>query len=519
MKKIQRIITLAILVWSAAPWPAATGHAKPVDDQTDALVETKWYWKSYRSPGEPVVEIDSPSKYVLEFHPDGKLNITADCNRIIAGYSFKAPGITITPGPATLAICPPGSKGEQLVRWLGDADQLLIIGSTIAIILKDKSLLTFAGPALGDRCGQKALAINGIAGGLDPKTTEKLDQLLLTFVENSTPAPGASLLVITPKGRYFKSVGVADVLTCAPLRADSRYQIGSNTKMMTATIIYQLQESGKLGVADRLSKWLPGLAARLPNGADITIEMLLTHTSGLPDYFEVEAADGKMSSAVKNKAMLTREFTPLELVDRVATYGKPLFKPGEDGKWSYSNTGYALLGLIIEKATGKSYEENLLTRIFKPLGLKQAFLQRGGPVAGSLPQAYFQWPFTFTTGEWNASQGWAAGAVVMTSDEFAVFLKALFTGRLLKKKQTLEMMLSIPPAGKNALGKGMNYGHGILENNGVLGHGGQTLGFQSDGGYIPGKDVLIVMWANSASNMVNRTIVPVIAAVVTSDQP
>jgi D-alanyl-D-alanine carboxypeptidase len=325
--------------------------------------------------------------------------------------------------------------------------------------------------------------------------------------------------VLTPKGRYYKSVGVADVATCAPLRADSPYQIGSNTKMLTAAMIYQLQEERKLSTTDLLSKWLPDLAAKLPNGDAITIEMLLTHTSGLPDYLEVEADGGKISSGIINKTMLTRAFKPIELVNRVVTSGKPLFSPAQEGKWSYSNTGYVLLGMIVERVTRKSYEENLRTRIFKPLGLKRAYLQQGGPAPGQLPQAYFRPPFSYTTGEWNASQGWAAGAVVMTAEEFATFLKALFTGRLFKREQTLAMMMSIPPAGMAALGKGMNYGHGMLENNGVLGHGGQTLGFQSDGGYIPARDVTIVMWANSASNNVSRIAVPMIAENVTGAQP
>lgn len=489
--------------------------ARLADEKTDALAANRWYWRSFTPSGGAESKIDSLANYALEFHGDGSLNITADCNRVIAHYSLEATRINVTPGPATLALCPPGSHSDQLIRALSDADQYVVIGATLVIVLKDKGILTFSAPTLGERCGPHAISIRTIDNGLDPKTTALLDERLVSFVETvGLPAPGVSLLVITPKGRYYKSVGVADVSTCAPLRADSLYQIGSNTKMMTAAMIYQLQEERKLSTMDHLSKFLPDLAAKLPNGADITIDTLLTQTSGLPDYFEVEAVGGKMSSGTTNKSMLTRAFTPVELVNIVATSGKALFKPGEEGKWSYSNTGYILLGMIIEKVTRKSYEENLRSRIFKPIGLKNAYLQRGGPAKGKLPQSYFQLPFSYTTGEWNASQGWSAGAVVMTAEEFATFLKALFTGRLFKNKQTLALMMSIPAAGKSALGKGMNYGHGMLENNGVLGHGGQTLGFQSDGGYIPARDVTFVMWANSATNNVNRLAVPAIAEIL-----
>jgi D-alanyl-D-alanine carboxypeptidase len=254
----------------------------------------------------------------------------------------------------------------------------------------------------------------------------------------------------------------------------------------------------------------------LPNGDKITIDMLLTHTSGLHDYFKVPTEDGTtIEDGAKDKAMLTRGFTPEELVTLVAGSGLSDFEPGAEGQWNYSNTGYILLGLIIEKATGKTYEENLRTRIFEPLGLKQTYLQTGQPEAGALPQGYYKSPFDYTTGEWNASQGWSAGAVVSTPDEFAVFLKALLTGKLFKEPATLKLMQEHTAAGVDALGPDTIYAHGMLDNHGVLGHGGQTLGFQSDGGYIPDKDVTIVMWSNAAESNVSRTIVPEIAKVVT----
>jgi D-alanyl-D-alanine carboxypeptidase len=150
--------------------------------------------------------------------------------------------------------------------------------------------------------------------------------------------------------------------------------------------------------------------------------------------------------------------------------------------------------------------------------LEQTYLQTSQPEAGALPQAYYHTPFEYTTGEWNASQGWAAGAVVSTPEEFARFLKALFTGQLFTQPGTLDLMQQHTPAGENTtLGEGVIYAHGISENNGVLGHGGQTLGFQSDGGYIPSKDVTIVMWSNAGESNVKRALVPAIAGIVTGN--
>jgi len=372
--------------------------------------------------------------------------------------------------------------------------------------------LDSAPPTAVDICGDKALAINTIESTLAPTITAQLDEALVSLLRGPRAAPGVSFLVITPQGRYFKSTGVSDVKTCAPLIADISYQIGSNTKMMTAAMIFQLQEEGKLATTDLLSKWLPDLAAKIPNGDVITLDMLLTHTSGIYDYINGVNDDGPLSELVRSRDLLVKSFTPEELVQLAIDYGRPTSAPGAE--FHYSNTGYVLLGLIIEKATGKTYEENLQTRIFEPLGLKNTYLQAGQRKPLALPQGYLHPPFDYTAGEWNASQGWAAGAVVSTAEDFAVFLKALFTGKLFKDATMLELMQAHTDAGVGALGPGTVYAHGMTNNNGVLGHGGQTPGFQSDGGYVPGDDVTIVFWANSSENNASRILVPGIAQLV-----
>jgi len=492
--------------------------AKAAQAMAAALKANPWQWAQFISASEQF-KVESPSSYMLTFHDDGTVDIKADCSNAAGTYTLDGTNISIKVGPATLAACPGDSRGEQFIRFLGDGAKFAAAGDNLFISLNAEGsamLLNAVTRTVVDLCGEKALAINKVEDTLDPKISAALDQKLVSFLQAGTrSAPGVSMLVITPKGRYFKSTGVADVITCAPLPADSQYEIGSNTKMMTSAIIFQLQEEGVLSTSDPVSKWLPDLAALFPNGDKITIDLLLSHTSGLHDYFDVKASDGAIEDGTHDKAMLTRAFTPEELVKRVADSGQSYFAPGAAGKWMYSNTGYALLGLIIEKATGKSYEENLRTRIFEPLGLKHTYLLTGQPKPGTLPHAYFTPPFDYTTDEWNASQGGAAGAVVSTPEEFATFLKALFTGKLFKQASTPKLMQEHTAAGVDALGPGTIYAHGMMNNNGVLGHGGQTLGFQSDGGYIPDKDVTIVMWSNSAENNVNRLAVPVLASIVT----
>jgi D-alanyl-D-alanine carboxypeptidase len=507
--------------------PGADADAAAEAAQLAAMVasikENSWKWTSYNSSTE-VVTVETPDSYMVAFNEDGTLDIKADCNDASGTYTLDGLNVTIQVGAATLAACPGDSRSEQFVQLLGEAAQMVSSGGKLYITLKTEGsmmVLEAVVTTVADLCGEQALAINTMEDTLSPEISAQLDQVLVSLVQKAPrPGPGASMLIITPQGRYFKSTGVADVTTCTPLPADSPFQIGSNTKMMTSAIIFQLQEEGVLSTTDLLSKWLPDLAAQLPNGDKITIDMMMTHTSGLHDYFDLPTEDGTTieSGAEDNKEMLARAFTPEELATLVADSGLSYFEPGAEGEFHYSNTGWILLGLIIEQATGKSYEENLQERIFEPLGLEQTYLQTGQPEAGALPQGYYHSPFEYTTGEWNASQGWSAGAVVSTPEEFARFLKALFTGQLFTQPETLDLMLQAPASVVDPLGPGTVYGHGMFDNNGVLGHGGQTLGFQSDGGYVPDKDVTIVMWSNAAESNVSRVIVPGIAGIVAGDK-
>ncbi|MBP8291178.1 MAG: serine hydrolase [Caldilineaceae bacterium] len=501
---------------------AAEQAAAQLAAMVGGIMANPWEWTTLITAAEGVT-VETPASYMVTFKGDGTVDIKADCNDASGTYTLDGVNVTIEIGAATLAACTGDSRSEQFLQLLGDAAQMFPLDGQLYISLKTEgSAMMFAAllSTVVDLCGEEALPINTIEDTLAPEISAQLDQRLVSLVQDAPwPGPGASLLIITPQGRYFKSTGVADVTSCEPLPADSPYQIGSNTKLMTSAILFQLQEEGVLSTSDLLSKWLPDLAAQLPNGDQITIDMMMTHTGGLHDYFEVPTEDGlTIADGATDKTMLTRAFTPEELVTLVAGSGLSDFEPGAEGQWNYSNTGYILLGLIIEQATGKSYEENLRERIFEPLGFKQTYLQAGQPEAGALPQAYYKSPFDFTTGEWNASQGWSAGAVVSTPEEFAAFLKALFTGKLFKDPATLERMQQHTSAGVDALGPGIVYAHGMVNNNGVLGHGGQTLGFLSEGGYIPSQDVTVVLWSNAAESNVSRAVVPVIAAAVLDDE-
>lgn len=531
MKSTTLFITVALLaalLLSACNPVVAPGTTEPAADAEPAAAEAQaaavaalsalpWQWVQVSGPdGDSTVE--TPEAYTLLFNADGTLAVTTACEQRGGTYAVEGTALTISLDAADGAACPDDAPGAQLVQLVGEAGQFFALGDTLVIVLADgASTLSFKADVTTvlDLCGAGAAALNPIEATLPPAVSAGLDAALLTFLDaGARSAPGVAMLVVTPAGRYFKAAGVADVTTCAPLAADIPYEIGSNTKLMTSAMILQLQEEGALAIDDPIADYLPELAATLPYGDAITIDMLLRHTSGLYDYFDVEGDGGPIADGTKDKAMLTRAFTPEELVQRVAAAGESYFAPEEAGRFHYSNTGYILLGLIIEKVTGKTYAENLQARILDPLGLTQTFLLEGQPAAGLLPRAYYSTPFAYTTDEWNASQGWSAGAVVSTAEEFARFLKALFTGQLFQDAATLDLMRGHSDAGVDALGSGMTYGRGMLDIQGVLGHGGQTLGFQSDGGYLPDDDITIVMWSNSATSNVTRIAVPALVDIV-----
>lgn len=511
-------------ITESAPLPFALTAEEPVETAEASAAQPVfasgkfWQWVNYLDPVNGETAIDDEQTYTFTLTDDGLAVLSGLCLAAIGSYERGDDTLSLTYDlPENIdETCEPGPNEEsyfQLMqgaaRYYAEDDQLFVElaadgGTLVFDVLEDRSADIEEAVTVLDLCGEDALRLNEIAATLDPGSVAALDELLPTYITEGAairpPAPGAALLVITPQGRYFKSVGVSDVTTCDPLPADALFEIGSNTKMMTAAIIYQLQEEGVLSTSDAISQWVPEMAAIIPNGEQITIDMLLTHTSGIYDYINGTGNNGPLYAGATDRDVLTAAYAPEELVELAVDAGEPYFAPGEEGQWMYSNTGYILLGQIIEAATGKTYGENLEERIFRPLGLARTFLAVGQPEPGLLPTGYLGSPFDYTTTEWNLSQGWSAGAVVADAEELAVFLRALFSGTLFRNPETLDLMLSPASPEYPSYSDQFYYGHGMFYKYGLLGHGGQALGYQSDVGYLPEEDVTIVLWTNSAEN-------------------
>lgn len=328
------------------------------------------------------------------------------------------------------------------------------------------------------------LSLSSLSGQkFDPKIIDGIDKL---FQEHfKVEGPGAAVLVSRNGETIFeKSYGMANLELGVPLRTDHVFRIGSVTKQFTAAAILQLMEQGKLSLQDDLTKFLPEYPTQ---GKKITVEHLLTHTSGIKSYTGLEKWDGQAHR---------KDFTPLELVDYFKN--EPMdFEP--DAKWRYNNSGYVLLGVIIEKVSGQTYAEYVTEHFFKSLGMKNSYYGDTKPLIKNRATGYSQADVagTYANADFlSMTQPYAAGSLLSTVEDLTIWTRALHGGKVIKpeslKKATSAYIL---PDGTNT-----HYGYGLQFGN-ILGsptveHGGGIHGFLSDLAYLPQEGICIAILTN-----------------------
>ena len=380
--------------------------------------------------------------------------------------------------------------------------------ATVALAISIASSGAIARPDSFGDCATKTTAPEAVEDALDGVLQNILKSKLGS-------APGGVLSVRTKVWRYIKSAGFANPETGQKMNCEMPFQIGSNTKMMTAVILLQLHEESQLSVDDLLSAHLPKISAKLPNGERITLRQLAQHTSGVFSYTDdtSDGTPGLMEAGTSNPQALRRRITPKEMVQFVMEHGKAAFVPGADGRWSYSNTGYTLLGLVIEKIEKKPIAKSFEQRIFGPLGMRHTYLWNDVPKpAFGLPRSYLAAPFVYETTAWNMSQGWAAGAVISTADDMHVFMEALLSGKLFRSPRTLSIMQTAVRTTNPTL---LRYGLGLaLKGKNLWGHGGQTLGFESDIAAFQGRGISMVAWGASSKNILSFGAVAISQALI-----
>jgi len=328
-----------------------------------------------------------------------------------------------------------------------------------------------------------------------PASTNQPTKQLTKLAEQAVD-DGAPGIVVRLGGAGMRPVEIARqapfTRADGRLDADDRVRMGSNTKTMVATLVLQQVAQHRIALTDPVEKWLPG---QVPNGSAITVRMLLNHTSGLYNYLDDPAV---LASFIGQNP---HDWTPQELL--AAGVAHPaLFAPG--AQFSYSNTNYIALGLILQKATGRSLADLLQNDIARPLGLHDTYLASAHHTDPDLAHGYepdaadlapylppgvpagtsFAGPargdFVDVTAI-NPSSLWAAGGIVSTADDWARFDSALMSGKLLPKAELQEMRTTIPedPTTPDGDGYGLGLRKVVFPCGTVWGHDGQAPGYSS----------------------------------------
>jgi D-alanyl-D-alanine carboxypeptidase len=284
-----------------------------------------------------------------------------------------------------------------------------------------------------------------------PALQQALDKLV------SDGVPGAIALQRQGPQERRAASGVADLETKRPIRATDRFRIGSITKSFVSTVVLQLVGERRLSLDDSVERWLPGV---VPHGDAITVRVLMNHTSGLYDYL-----DGPFTLQLLHDPLTTVQ--PLQAVQYAVAH-PPLFAPGT--RYSYSNTNYILLGMIVaavDKAPAQrqmaSPAFDVYRRIIGPLRLWHTSFPLTDPdihrrhAHGYLmdlpPELGF--PAILDTTRFNPSAAWTAGAIISTLDDIADFHHALFTGALLRPDQQRELQTTVPGDAGQDVGLGV----------------------------------------------------------------
>ncbi|SIN91900.1 serine hydrolase domain-containing protein [Chitinophaga niabensis] len=259
----------------------------------------------------------------------------------------------------------------------------------------------------------------------------KLDQYFDRLAEKNK-AMGNLSIAKDGKVLYTRSIGYSQ-LNVKPLTAESRFRIGSITKMFTTAMIFQLIEEGKLKPEDTLAKFFP----QIPNAGKITIAQMLGHRSGIPNVRRAQVHGKNVNTLpMKKDEMLT-----------LIVNGKPDFEPGT--KHGYSNSAYLVLGLILEKVTGRSYAKNLEKRVTGKIGLKDTYMATGNIDVNkkeALTYMYFDSAWKQMP-ETHPGILFSAGAIVSTPNDLNKFIQALFDGKIVSKESLDQMKTMIEGEG------------------------------------------------------------------------
>jgi CubicO group peptidase (beta-lactamase class C family) len=328
------------------------------------------------------------------------------------------------------------------------------------------------------------IALAALAVGPISKTqaqdgaTAKVDAYLKAEMQRQR-IPGASLAVI--KNRHIilaKGYGLANIEHQVPSKPETIFQSGSMGKQFTATAVMMLIEAGKLSLSDPITKYFTNAPETWKK---ITVRHLLTHTAGTTDY--------------PDDFDFRRDYTEAELLKRAEAI--PLaFQPGE--KWSYSNLGYVLLGILIHRVSGQFYGDFLQERVFKPLGMTTASIISEADIVPNRAAGYRLVKGELKNQEWVSPSlnTTADGALYLTVFDMAKWDAALYTEKLLKRSSLEQMWTPVKLNNGRTAPYGFGWSLGEVRGHRVIEHGGAWQGFKSYIARYVDDKLTVVVFAN-----------------------
>ena len=347
------------------------------------------------------------------------------------------------------------------------------------------------------------LAAQTTAAHVDPSRGElitRIDSLVQGYLLTS---PAASAAVAVVRGRdtiVMRGYGYADLQSKRLAGPTTMYEIGSITKQFTSAAIMRLADQGKIGLDDDLSKYLPHVPL---HGQHVTIRELLNHTSGIHNY----------TSSPAWRPHWAEDLTPDSIVGFVARDSLD-FAPGT--AWRYDNTGYVLLGMVIEHVTGEPYARYLDEQFIKPLGMRQttycpaqrlrdtSYAEGYSPRGGQLvPTEYL-----------SMTQPFSAGAMCSSVEDFLIWQRALHGGRVVSAHSY--SLMTTPDTLAN--GKRLTYGFGLavgdIGGHHIITHGGGINGYTTSQMYFPADSLSVIMFTNTDGHAPDFTAMNIARAVL-----
>ncbi|HUD47928.1 MAG TPA: serine hydrolase domain-containing protein [Candidatus Baltobacteraceae bacterium] len=318
------------------------------------------------------------------------------------------------------------------------------------------------------------------SGFVRPAGADAVDDLVRDRM-NQHPIPGLSLEIIrNGKPTKIAAYGLANLEWRTPVTPETVFEIGSITKQFTAAAILLLAQEGKLSVDDRISRYLKGVPESWRN---ITLRHLLTHTSGIKNYTALDGFE------------LTRHLTQAQFIGKMAGYSTD-FPPG--GKWSYCNTGFNLLGFVIENVSGEDYWQFMQHRIFGPLGMSSTTHRDPRAIIPMRASGYeTDGHGRYVNRDYDLTDIFSAGAIVSTVGDLAKWNAALDAQQLLTDASRQAMWTPV------RLNNGATHDYGFgwfldpLNGRQNMGHSGSTSGFSASFQRFPKDGLAVIVLTNS----------------------